>query len=203
MKDQRARFSAPIETIRPRGARLIEGYSAKLQRRVRLFDHTSFAQWIRLEADPAVLAFCERPVRIGPQRDARLVDFWVHSVGGEAMLLLESQPSEGTPSQLDDITVRTVGAAELAATRVWVTNWSWMLPIINTTRTLIPTTLLRAVLDQVCGPVALGRLEHDLSLGDPSLVRGAIFEQLRRGRIRAPSLHTQQINPHTVLEPAS
>ena len=41
--------------IRPGpAARLIEGYSAKLQRRVRLFDHSSFAQWIRLEADPAV-----------------------------------------------------------------------------------------------------------------------------------------------------
>jgi hypothetical protein len=28
----------------PRGARLIEGYSAKLQRRVRLFDHANFSQ---------------------------------------------------------------------------------------------------------------------------------------------------------------
>ena len=143
MKDFRARFHGPIETARPRGARLIEAYSAKLQRRVRLFDHSSFAQWIRLEVDPSVITFCERPTRLGPQRDARLVDFWVHAVEGEAMLLLESQRCEGAPSQLDDIAVRTVGAAELAADSVWVSNWSCMLPVINATRTLISSTLLR------------------------------------------------------------
>lgn len=203
MKDFRARFHGPVETARPRGARLIEGYSAKLQRRVRLFDHSSFAQWIRLEADPAVITFCERPARIGPQRDARLVDFWVHSLDGEAMLLLESQRSEGASSQLDDIAVRTIGAAELAAAGIWISNWSCMLPVINTTRTLLPGALLRSVLDHVCSPVPLGRLEHELSLGDPTLARGAIFEHLRRGRIRAPSLRTQPIGPHTVLEPAS
>jgi hypothetical protein len=170
MKDFRARFHAPVEMARPRGARLIEGYSAKLQRRVRLFGfgHSSFAQWIRLEADPAVLAFCERPARVGPERDARPVDFWVHALGGEAMLLLESQRCERAPSQLGDIAVRTVGAAELAAASIWISNWSCMLPVINTTRTLVPTALLRSVLDHVCGPVPLGRLEHDLA-GRPVL----------------------------------
>lgn len=199
----RSRFHAPADTARPRGARLIEGYSAKLQRRVRLFDHSSFAQWIRLEADPAVITFCERPVRIGPQRDARLVDFWVGALNGEAMLLLESGRFESVPAQLDDIAIRTIGPAELAAASVWISNWSCMLPVINTTRNLVPRPLLRAVLDHVCGPTSLGRLEHELSVGDPSLIGGAIFEQLRTGRIRAPSLHTHLLSLHVVLEPAS
>jgi hypothetical protein len=47
--------------------------------------------------------------------------------------------------------------------------------------------------------MSLGRLEHELSFGDPSLARGAIFEQLRTGEIRAPSLHTQPIGLHTLI----
>ena len=55
--------------------RMIEGFSPKLQRRVRLFSHSSFAQWMRLEADPAVSTFCERPARLTEEPAARLVEF--------------------------------------------------------------------------------------------------------------------------------
>jgi hypothetical protein len=30
---------------------------------------------IRLETDPAMLSLCERPVRLGIDRDGRLIDF--------------------------------------------------------------------------------------------------------------------------------
>ncbi|MDM0117862.1 hypothetical protein QTI66_37850 [Variovorax sp. J22R133] len=206
MKDFAARFGTPLETVRPRGGRVIEGFSAKLQRRIRLFSHSHFAQWIRLEADPSVIAFCERPARVGPQPDALLVDFWVDGPHGQTMLLLDSQRPgavPAVPSQLDGIPVRTVAAAELAAAAVWISNWSRMLPVVNATRSLLPTPLLRSVLDHVQEPISLARLEHELSFGDPSLARGAIFEQLRLGRICAPSLHTQPLGLHTQLEPLS
>jgi hypothetical protein len=45
------------------------------------------------------------------------------------MLLLESQRCERAPSQLGDIAVRTIGAAELAAASIWISNWSCMLPV--------------------------------------------------------------------------
>ncbi len=203
MKNLRARFQVPVDMSRPRGGRLIEAYSAKLQRRVRFFDHLSFAQWIRLEANPTTITFCERPVRLGPQRDARVVDFWVEALSGEEFLLLESGRAESVPARLDDMEIRTVVPAELAAASVWISNWSRMLPIVNATRNLVPRSLLGAVLDHVCGPISLGRLEHELSVGDPSLIRGAIFEQLRTGRIKAPSLHIEALSLHAVLEPAS
>jgi hypothetical protein len=38
-----ARFIGPLASDRPRGGRLIEGFSPKLKRRVRLFSHASFA----------------------------------------------------------------------------------------------------------------------------------------------------------------
>ena len=46
MKDSAARFVSPLQVGRPRGARLLEAHSPKLGRRVRLFDHLAFAQWI-------------------------------------------------------------------------------------------------------------------------------------------------------------
>lgn len=66
MKRFAARFASPLQSTRPRGARLIESHSPKLGRRVRLFDHLAFSQWIRLEVDPLVESFCERPVRVDP-----------------------------------------------------------------------------------------------------------------------------------------
>ena len=201
MKDSFARFSTPLETVRPRGGRLIEGFSAKMQRRVRVFSRTSFAQWIRLEADPAVIAFCERPARLGPGPDTRLIDFWVHGSDGEAMLLVGAR--QDPPSQLHGMPLRAVGDAELAAAGVWIDNWSRMLPVINVTRALLPPRMLRSAATQVREAMSLGRLEQELSCGDPSLARGAIFEQLRRGAIRAASLHTQPIGLHTLLEPVS
>src|SRR5215212_2212824 len=88
MKDLAARFVSPLTTSRPRGARLLEAHSPKLGRRVRLFDHLAFSQWVRLEADPATLTFCERPARVDRQPGSCLIDFWVLRPSGQAMLLL-------------------------------------------------------------------------------------------------------------------
>ena len=146
--------------------------------------HSSFAQWIRLEADPAVITFCERPVRIGPQRDARLVDFWVGALNGEAMLLLESGRFESVPAQLDDIAIRTIGPAELAAASVWISNWSCMLPVINTTRNLVPRSLLRTVLDHVCEPLSRAH------------VRAIAHRQDACNRVPAPTAGTDAAQNH-------
>ena len=201
MKDFTARFVTPLASVRPRGGRLIEGFSPKLQRRVRVFSHASFTQWIRLEADPAVSAFCERPARLTREPGARLIDFWLESAKGEEMLLLEPDEPGVGPLQVDGIPVRAVSAAELAAARVWVANWSCMLPVINATRALLPQALLESVVRHVREPVPLVVLEEKLSFGEPSLARGAIFEQIRAGRIGALSLQTQPISLHTMLEP--
>ena len=35
----------------------------------------------------------------------------------------------------------------------------------------------------------------------PTVVRGTIFELLRTGQLMAPSLHTQALSLHTLVEP--
>jgi hypothetical protein len=200
MKD----FAAPLESARPRGSRLLEAFSPKLGRRVRLFDHRSFRQLLRLEADASVFAFCERPARLRPQSDAPLVDFWVRRGDAESMLLLEpALPQDAIPREVEGVAVHIVSAAEIAADGVWISNWQRMLPVVIATRSLIPKTLTKAVLQRIDAPTPLASVERELSRGDPCLVRGAIFEQLRIGRIAASSLRTQPLTLHTLLEPAA
>ena len=204
MKDFTTRFHAPLEVTRPRGCHLLEAFSPKLTRPIRLFERAGFEQWIRLEADPAVLSLCERPTRLGIKRDGRLVDFWVQRRNGEEMLLLgHGDAEQAVPDQIDGMALRVVAPAELAAANIWVANWQRMLPVINATRTLLPKGLAKSVLSFVHEPIALARIEHQLSISDPSLVRGVIFELLRTGGLCAPALHTQPLSLHTLLEPAS
>jgi hypothetical protein len=200
MKDSsRQRYAAPLDVTRPRGARLLEAFSLKLSRRIRLVDRASFDQWVRLEADPNVLSLCERPARLGPAADARLIDFWMLRRDGEQLLLIDD--AEPTLQTFEGVPVRSVTAAELAAATMWIANWQRMLPAITMCRAFLPAGLTRSVLNLAREPVALSRIDAELAVGDPSLVRAAVFDLLRTGQLRAPSLHTEALSPHTLVEP--
>lgn len=107
------------------------------------------------------------------------------------------------PQSVQDIPLRLVPAAEQAAAAVWVANWLRMIPVINATRNVQPKTLIKSVLSLVGRPLALSLVEHELTVGDPAVVRGTIFELLRTGQLMAPSLHTQALSLHTLVEPRS
>jgi hypothetical protein len=202
MKESSPRFVTPTSTPRPRGSRLLTAFSPKLGRTIRAFDHAAFEQWVRLEVDPGVLTFCEHPCRVGAGDDGRLIDFWAAHSGQEEMLVVErGQGSAKLPKSVRDVPLRLVPAAEQAAAAVWVANWLRMIPVINATRGTAPKILIKSVLSLVRRPLALSLVEHELSVGDPAVVRGTIFELLRTGQLMAPSLHTQSLSMHTLVEP--
>lgn len=204
MKESSPRFLVPASSPRPRGSRLLTAFSPKLDRTVVFFDHARFDQWIRLEADPGVLTFCERPRRVGNGVDGPLIDFWVGGRTQEEMLIVDTgQGQEALPSSVQGVPLRFVPAAEQASAAIWVSNWQRLLPVISATRGLAPKALSKSVLSLVCRPLALAVIESELSLGDPAIVRGAVFELLRTGQLMAPSLHTQSLSMHTMVEPAT
>lgn len=194
-------FIAPLDTPRPRGARLLEGFSPKLSRRVRLYDRATFNLWISLEADPTVQVFCEHPARIGTDAKSPLIDFWVQRGDREAFLVLERGATPpALPDRAHDVAVCAVNIAELAAAGIWISNWQCILPVITATHSLIPKNLFRSVLGAVQEPTPLSKLEYELAVGDPALVRGAVFELLRTGRLCAPGLRTQPLSMYTLVE---
>ncbi len=203
MKESSPRFVTPMSTPRPRGSRLLTAFSPKLGRTVRAFDHAAFEQWVRLEVDPGVISFCEHPCRVGANDDGRLIDFWVAHHDRDEMLVVDrGEESAKLPKSVQNIQLRRVPAAERGAAAVWVTNWLRMIPVINATRDVRPKALIKSVLSRVGRPLALSLVEHELSVGDPAVVRGTIFELLRTGLLMAPSLHTQALSLHTLVEPA-
>jgi hypothetical protein len=167
---------------------------------VRLFDHAVFRQWVCLEAHADVLQFCEYPARLGSGPEARLVDFWVRDNEGERFLVIGD--ADFTAPAIEGVALQQVTSAELAAAAISIENWQRMLATITTCRSLVPKSLLRSVLALVSEPTPLSRIEHELSAGDPMLVRAGVFDLLRTGRLRAPSLHTKPLSLHSLVEPA-
>jgi hypothetical protein len=100
MTDLSTGFTAPLDVPRSRGARRIEAFSPKLERRVQFFDHATFTQWIRLESDPTVLSLCERPRRMGTDPHARVIDFWVRHADDEELVVLEPEHSYKLPPRV-------------------------------------------------------------------------------------------------------
>jgi len=193
----------PLAIARPRGARMIEVRSPKLGRLVQHYDHASFQQWVCLEADPDVCAFCERPARIGPDPTSQLINYWVsRKQTQEFVMLVTGQMPADLPNEHDGEVLRVVTPAELASTSIWIANWQRMLPVINCSVNLVAPSLKKSVLSLCSTTITLLTVEHELDKSQPMLVRAAVFDLLRTGDLVAPSLHTQQLSLHTVLEPA-
>ncbi len=201
--DESARFSAPVSIPRPRGSRLIEAFSPKLGRRLRCFGRHAFDQWIRLESDPAVLVFCERPLALDEGDNKRLIDYWVRTRDQEALLIIGDEcPVPNMTSGNASLPVRSVPLAELAAARIWIANWERMLPCMIACRSCLSNALMQAVADLVSAPMQLSRIEREFAPNDPALVRAAAFSLLHRGQLQAPKLATEPLSYLTPFEPA-
>lgn len=200
--DDSARFRCAVSAARPRGQRLIEAYSPKLGRRLQCFGDAAFRQWIRLEADPSVQQFCERPAFLHLANERRLADFWVRQGGSELFVIL-GDPWPRSTVELGDsvLPVQCVSPAELAAARIWIANWERMLPVMTASRGLVSLSLQRALLKLIFKPVSLARIEQECAAGDPTAVRAALFGLLHQGALQAPLLKTESLSYSTYFEP--
>jgi len=112
------RYSSAMLSTRSRGERLMEVYSPKLGRRLQFFKQSAFEQWLRLEADPSVRSFCERPAMVNFAGTERLADFWVYQDDMEKFLVLDEEGmQEKTAIDGVDGAVYTISPAELASVR--------------------------------------------------------------------------------------
>jgi hypothetical protein len=196
------RFVVPIEMARPRYSHRLECFSHKLNRRLRLYDRAPFECWLRIESDPLVRAFCERPGHLNPPDGPRLIDFWVCFEDREEFWVVELDADAAiwSPVRMVDvgrgerIPVRQIRLQDLLAWRVATQNWEQMLPYMNATRSMISEGLLTRVLECVATPRQLGTIERELAPIDPMLVRASIFTLVHRGLAIAPTLETK---PHS------
>jgi hypothetical protein len=166
----------PIALDRPRGAHRLEAFSLKAGRRLTLHRESALEQWVMLEADPAVTAFCERPGFVQSGAKLYLVDFWVRYVDRQELVILFDSDAElvlEPPVILDSsrLTVRSIQPSDIAASRAWIGNWKRMLPCLVATRGLVPPSLSNAIERFVARPHRLLSIEREFTTGDPILVR--------------------------------
>ena len=197
------RFHTAVSSSRPRGTRMIEAYSPKLGRRLQCFGEEAFRQWICLEADPAIKGFCERPVVLELMDGTkRVADFWVVQEDSEMLLLVTGECKTSTLTMNGtDLPIRTVSQAERVAARIWIDNWTRILPCITCCSQLIPKSLTNSVLRCVAEPMPLARIEKELATGDPTLIRAAVFSLLHGGQLQAPQLQTEPLSYLTCFQP--
>lgn len=196
--DESSKPLEPICICRPRGSHRIETFSPKMNRRLTLYRHSEFDLWVRIETDPTVRSFCERPGYVQCDGARQLADFSVSYQDRQELLLLTGQKIPDVLRYDGNVecpfTIRSVSTADLAASRAWIDNWKRMLPSIVITRGLLSESLLNAVEHFLASPQPLAVVERRFSGGDPILARAAIFALLYAGRLSAPTLRTTPLS---------
>ncbi|WP_407935811.1 hypothetical protein [Cupriavidus necator] len=77
------------------------------------YQRPAVEQWLLLEADPAVVTFCEWPAYAQIDGSRRLADFWVRYGDREELVLLDRDARHTPPfmARKDSATVRRLNAA--------------------------------------------------------------------------------------------
>ncbi|KVQ18864.1 hypothetical protein WL99_11935 [Burkholderia cepacia] len=190
----------PVTTPRPRGAPRLDAFSLKLNRRLTLFQRSAPELWLLIETDPAVQSFCERPGYAQLNGQRYLADFWIRYTDREELVFLSDTLAEmplraARPEyELDGVPIRSVTSTDLAAAHVWIDNWRHMLPCLVAARGLVSSSLLRAVETFVTIPHTLLEIEREFSVGDPALVRAAVFGLLHTGHVDAADLRIESLS---------
>lgn len=210
---------------RPRehyGCNYWEMLSPKLGRRVKLYRDIEYDHWALVEADPEIVWFCERPMRIHLCVDGYDVESMFHMVvrdrNGhvEYRKLVYASDLTGVPGQRS----RHVREAERAwceshgsgyaiiteqevrRNPIYVANWKTILHYLAKARTeesvLLENRILRIIAD-AGGVCALHKIEQLLVPDEPTAVRTAVFRLLYERRLAAP-LAAVQLNQTTPME---
>ena len=116
MGEQSIRHSEPVSRRRTRGARRLIAYSPRVQ----LHSRVAFDLWLVLEADPNVIYFCERPIRLLTETGERVIDFWSRDANSETYWCIGDAPANMVePATLNRIPIHYVPLPQLAADGQW------------------------------------------------------------------------------------
>lgn len=206
------RFQIPKSNRRPYGSHRFDTWSPKIGRRVTLFGQRSLRAWVAIEADPAVVGFCERPLVLESSKPSRVVDFWVRRAKSEEELWILLRAADEDPDnkaispafrewcQQQALMPRLFGPDEPALTDEQFRNWGTVLRYLAANRQLLKDDLINAV-KHACHPgMPLGRLERQFHDHDPILVRTALFHLVHRGAVRGADFAQALIDPSMRFE---
>jgi len=198
-------YSCPLPFVRGRSRRRIEVFSPKLARRLSLASYAQWQLWLALEANPLVVAFCERPVRLDAV-NSRVIDFWVQlrsPASGEFWLLDDEGGSDeiervATPAAVDAAPIRAERVRGLpirhvahTALRDWTTpvaNWARIVPYLVVWRRFSDVVLTQAIVVYLERSHTLDQIMAHFADHDPPMVEAALYSLVANGRVLSPDL---------------
>jgi len=211
---EQGRFTAAADNTRPFKSHRYDVFGVKIGRRLTLFGDQALSAFIALEADPSVIAYCERPVVIKDLKPKRVVDFWVKRASGEELWFL-LRPSERTwrsdpkaPTvafnawaEASDLSIVLHVPEDLGLTGEARRNWGEILRYLGANSRFVQAELAERIY-LMCGDGrTIGEIQTLLADEDPILVRTAIFQHIHEGRIQIPSIHMSAIGADTLVVP--
>ena len=207
------RFVRAVNNARPFGTHRYDLFGPKIGRRLTLFGRSALNLWIRLESDPLVVTYCERPVCIPDVKPSRVADFWVRTRIDERLcVVLRTAESTSTGkghslfpafqswSRASSLQLQMIHQQELDDPQVLRENRIVMLRYLASSHALPLDGLMSGVLAACNNDPTLADLERQFARDDPMLVRSAAFRLVLGGQVRCPALALETLGPGTRLE---
>ncbi|MGF6727446.1 hypothetical protein P3T43_006838 [Paraburkholderia sp. GAS41] len=208
------RFLRAVNNARPHGAHRYDLFGPKIGRRLTLFGRLALDLWVRLESDPHVVTYCERPLCIPGARPPRVVDFWVRTHDDEKLYLVRQtgearSVAQGGPlfpafhlwSHASSLQLQMIHPRELDDPQVLHENRTMMLRYLAGSYALPVKKLTSDVITACSDGTTLAELERRFATVDPMLVRSAVFRLVLTGEVGCPALAFEPLGPNTHLEP--
>lgn len=208
-----ARFLTPADNSRPYKSHRYDVFGLKVEREVTLFGANALMAWVRLESDPLVRTYCERPMVIPDTKPKRVVDFWVDCHGKQQLWLIkrpreadltspeQALPAFATWAASNGLELRFITNDNNGGPPLYMDNWGRILRDLAANRRFISTVLKARVLDTFTSARPLSSLSGMFPDEDPVLLRSAAYQLLHNGKLRCLNLDLLPLGPGTVMEP--
>lgn len=202
------RYKGPSFHRKPFGSHQFDVYSPKMSRQLVLFGMPALNLWTALEANPYVLAFCERPLPLPNSKPQQAIDFWVQSRDVEEFLIIAKAPAQDNSEDatavyrdlIDGISLRYVPAEDVSQNAVELKNWGWIIRDLSAFQRFVPELVCKEVLSNVQSGKSIAQLQADIPEQDSSIVKLAVYVLLHRGQLVCKELKTQLLNPSHFIE---
>jgi hypothetical protein len=208
-----ARFLKAADNSRPFKSHRYDIFGLKIDRSLTLFGRTPLNAWILLEADSAVISYCERPLIVLDTKPKRLVDFWVRFRDREELWILlrhsqlgantephEAMPAFATWAASNKMAVRFVKPIDPVERKTYLDNWGRIIRELSANRRFVSPAMVERVRECFATPRPVAALTGLFPDEDPALLHTAAFSLVHTGRVRCADIDTQPLGPASILE---
>lgn len=199
------RHATPATSQRPRGSYRYDVHSPLLNRHVTVYGKRAYAEWLALELEPGVIAYCERPIIDQSRQPPRVVDYWVKKETHEAyrILIRDGEEEARDFSNLCSVSKSLGVAVEFIAPRPFESdltdqrNRQLMISYLAANSAQVSEEMIAKMLQSARIGFSLGEIERRHSDIEPVLIRTALFLLVRRGELTLPTIAEARICPGT------